>query len=58
MKKKYKSSREIVKTRTNEIMVMPVEITSEDGVYNVMPVKLLDPHYLPNGNEIIKVKGY
>ena len=58
--KKNKSSREIIKTRTNEIivMVMPVEITSEDGVYNVMTVKLPDPYYLPNGDEITKVKGY
>ena len=56
--KAYKSSREIIKTRTNEIMVIPVEITSEDGVYSVMTVKLSDPHFQPNGAEIKDNKGY
>ena len=56
--KTYKRSRQIIKTRTNEIMVMPVEITSEDGVYNVMTVKLPDPHFQPNGAEISDTKGY
>ena len=56
--KHYKRSREIIKIRTNELMYMPVEITSEDGLYNVMTVKLPDPHHLPDGDEIKKVNGY
>ena len=52
--KQYKRSREIIKIRTNELKYMPIEITSEDGLYNVMTVKLPDPHHLPDGDEIKK----
>ena len=55
---KYKQRREIIKINMKDVMCKPVEITSQVGLYNVMTVKLLDPHNLPTGQKIKTMQGY